>query len=272
MVSTAVFEERLRRLLEEERPPTGGLPLSDIAAETGPVLPLLRELPPAHEDDDFESFEFRECLTVLTLLGRRLALLDLTPTGAVKVVQLALEAAFDHRGDTQAAFGDRAIAAAVEGFVLGREEAVAQQHEQRAAACLRPMRIGPAAFGLVFSGVHDAAVLSDAVDALGRTMLDGGGEVALVDLSQLAEPNRERAAAVFAGDEVTRMLGAVCFFSSVGPAWERAASDARIDLAMLNTCTDFAEGLRRALDASGGGRKTVGTRWRAIVDRWRGGS
>ena len=123
----------------------------------------------------------------------------------------------------------------------------------------------------MLSGVHDAAVLSAAVDALGRAMLEGGGEAALVDLTQLGEPNRERAATVFSAEEVTRMLGAVCFFSGVGTDWETAALEAGIDLAILTTSVDFAEGLRLALDASGGSRGTGRARWRAIVDRWRGG-
>ena len=112
-------------------------------------------------------------------------------------------------------FAQHAIAAVVEGFVMGREERVAQDNEVRAAGPLKPLRVDDAAFALIISGVHEASVLSECVDALGRAILDADVESAIVDLSQLGEPNRDRAAAIFSADEIARMLGGVCFFTGV---------------------------------------------------------
>ena len=250
MGSVERLETRLQELLEGVRPPTGGVPLNQIAAEAAPVLPLLGELSSSTQSADLESFEFRECLTVLTLLGRRLALLDLTPIAAVEVVQLALRAVRESSPGLSAAFVDRAMAAMFEGFVLGREERVTHVLEERAARCLRPVRIDKGAYGLFVTGVHDGAVLSECVDALGRAMLDKGVEVALVDLSQLGEATRDVTVAMFGADEVARMLGGVCFFGGVDARWETAATEAGVNLSDLQTMPDFAGALRATLVAS----------------------
>ncbi|UCF48483.1 MAG: hypothetical protein JSU89_15180 [Myxococcales bacterium] len=262
--------ERLRALLEEARPPTGGVALEEIIAEVAPVLPLLRELPAEKRaSGDYESFEFRECFTVLTLLGRRLALLDLTPTAAVRVVQLALRSVEDSDETTAEGFAQHAFAAAVEGFVLGREERIGQTAEARAAKPLKPLRIDEAVFALIVSGVHEPTVLSECVDALGRAMLDADVEVAIVDLTQLGEPNRERAAAVFAAEEVTRMLGGVCFFTGVDARWKAAAADARIPLDAIQIASNLVEAIAAAREMTGRTAEGGALKWRALLDRLR---
>ncbi len=259
-------EARLRALLEDARPPTGGVPLDDIAKETAPLLPLLIELSQEERAaGDYESFQFRECLTVLTLLGRRLALLDLTPTTAVQVVQLALRAADDSEALPARRFAERAVAAVIEGFVLGREERVLQQHETRAAKHLGPIRIDDKIFALIISGVHEPSTLGEQVDALGRAMLDADAEIAIVDLSQLGEANRDRAAAMFAADEVVRMLGGSCFFSGVDARWKAAIDDARIALDPMQITRSFAEALAAAREVADEAAPAR-TAWRGLLD------
>ena len=262
--------ERLQALLEEARPPTGGVGFEAIAAEVSPLLPLLNELPPEERAyGDYDSFGFRECFAVLTLLGRRLALLDLTPSAALQVVRLALRSVGDPDKAAPEAFAQRAVAAAVEGFVLGREERVAQIAESRAAKPLKPLRIDGSTFALIVSGVHEPAILSECVDALGRAMLNADVEIAIVDLSQLGEPNGERATAIFAADEITRMLGGVCFFTGVDSRWEAAANDARISLDAFQIATDLAGALDRAREFTRHASVGTNPRWRALLDRLR---
>ena len=213
---TSSVTERFRASLEAARPATGGVPLEDLLAEVMPLLPLLTELPAEKRaGGSFESFEFRECFTVLTLVGRRLALLDLTPTTTIQVTRLALDALNPSKEAGAERFAQYAFAAAVEGFVLGREERVSQVAMERAASCLKPLRMDGSIFALVITGAHEPAVLSDCVDALGRAMLEADVELAIVDLTQLGEPNRERAIAVFAADEIAKMLGGQCFLSLI---------------------------------------------------------
>ena len=267
MTDARPAHDRFEALLAETRPPTGGVALDDIAAEVRPVLPLLSELP-AHEraGGDFDSFQFRECFTVLTLLGRRLALLDLTAASAVEITGLALRSIDPPGAPSTEGFRQRATMATVEGFVMGREERVAQDAEARALAPIRPLRIDASTYALLITGVHDPSALTEAVESLGRSMLDADAGVAIVDLTQLGEPNRERARAVFAAEEVTRMLGAKCIFSGVDPRWRQAAAEGRIHLDELQVVPTFAAALAAAAEARAGNNP----KWRALLDRLRG--
>jgi hypothetical protein len=260
--------ERFQASLEAVRPATGGVPLEDLLAEFTPLLPLLAELPAAKRvAGDFESFEFRECLTVLTLVGRRLALLDLTPTSAMRVTRLALQSVDPSNQAGVERFAEHALAAAVEGFVLGREERVSQVAMERAASCLEPLRIDGSIFALVISGAHEPAVLRDCVDALGRAMLEADVEVAIVDLTQLGEPNRERAIAVFAADEIAKMLGGHCVFTGVDPRWRAAATDARIPLDAMEIASNLADALAAARNFADRAAKEGTPSWRARLSR-----
>ncbi|HSN82955.1 MAG TPA: hypothetical protein VLS88_10285 [Polyangiales bacterium] len=270
MTERAAVIERFEALLEQTRPAIGRVTLQEIARETAPVLPLLEELPEADQARwDLDSFAFRECFTVLTLLGRRLALLDLTPTAALQVVELALRATNGSDGRWGETFARRAVAAVVEGFVMGREERVAEVAEERAADPLKPLRIEEGVVALLVSGVHDPEVLAECVDALGRMMLETGAENAIVDFTQLGEPNAARASAVLSADEVARMLGGVCFFSGLDANWRAAAAKANIELNELHVVHGIADAL-----ASIRARERPATRgaapfsWRALLRRW----
>ena len=184
-------------------------------------------------------------------------------------MQLALRSAEGPDETTARGFAQHAFAAAVEGFVLGREERIAQTAEARAAKPLKPLRIDEAVFALIVSGVHEPSVLGECVDALGRAMLDADVEVAIVDLTQLGEPNRERAAAVFAADEVTRMLGGVCFFTGVDSRWKAAAADARISLDAIQIAPSLAQAITAAREMTGRTAEGGSRKWRAPLERLR---
>ena len=273
MNETESRQHRLGAMLEEAKPPTGGVAIDAIAREVAPVLPLLSELPAEQRvRGDYESFQFRECLTVLTLLGRRLALLDLTPTAAVQVVRLALRVADEGEERSPTRFAERAAAAAIEGFVLGREERVLHLQRQESAATVRPIRVEEKIFALLPVGVHEPEVLTEHVDALGRAMLDADADIAIVDLSQLGGIDRERATAMCSADEVVRMLGGLCFFSGVDREWRAAMTEARIEIESLHLRGDFADALADARQAAGGGRSVRRARWRSLLDRIRPGN
>ncbi len=270
MTEAPSVSERFRVLLEHARPPTGGVALRAVEAEVAPVLPLLTELPVEERaGGDLQSFQFRECFTMLTLLGRRLAFLDLTPTAAVQVVDLAIRAIDSPDEPATDAFRQRVRTAVVEGFVRGREERVAEDAERRASQAVRPLQVDAGTFALIVSGVHEPTALSEHVDALGRSMLDADAGIALVDLSQLGEPNRDRARAIFGAEEVSRMLGAVCIFSGVDPRWRAAAADARIHLEELEVVPTFAKGLERARILASQASAEANPKWKALLDRLR---
>jgi len=265
---TIPVAERFRAALEAAKPATGGVPLADLVAEVMPLLPLLTELPAEKRaEGNFESFEFRECFTVLTLVGRRLALLDLTPTTAIQVTRLALQSVDPSNEASAERFAEHGVAAAVEGFVLGREERVSEVAMERAASCLKPLRIDASIFALVISGAHEPAVLSDTVDALGRAMLEADVELAIVDLTQLGEPNRERAIAVFAADEIAKMLGGQAVFTGVDERWRAAATEARIPMDAMQIAANLAEALEAARKSADRDAKERTPGWRARLRR-----
>jgi hypothetical protein len=259
---------RFRAQLEVARPPTGGVPDEVIETEVAPVLPLLAELPiEDRAGEDFESFRFREALTVMTLLGRRLALLDLTPTAAVAVVEATLDATRAEGEPPTPSFDRYARVAVLEGFVRGREERVEASAASRASHRVRPLRIDDDVFALVVSGVHEPETLGEYVDALGRAMLDADASVGIVDLSQLGEPSRDRARAVFAADEVVRMLGARCIFSGVDARWTAAAHDAHVDLSLLEVSPAFAHALQASRAPATEEKGDQSSPWRALLER-----
>lgn len=270
MTDATPANERFRALLEQMRPPTGGVPFAALEAEVAPVLPLLEELPlDDRTRDDFASFSFREAFTVLTLFGRRLALLDLTPTAAISIVELALSSVRRATDPPTDAFDRQARTAAFEGFVRGREEHVATEVQASAARAVRPLRVDDETFALVLSGVHEPEAISEYVDALGRVMLDADAKVGIVDLTQLSDANRDRARAVFAAEEVARLLGASCVFSGVDPRWRAAAADAHIDLEALQAVPTFAKALALARATADGVRSSANPRWRMLLERLR---
>ncbi|MBW2224835.1 MAG: hypothetical protein JRF54_11590, partial [Deltaproteobacteria bacterium] len=124
-----------------------------------------------------------------------------------------------------------------------------------------------AVFALILSGVHEPAVLSECVDALGRAMLNSDVEMAVVDLTQIGEPNRERATAIFAADEITRMLGGVCVFTGVDSRWRAAAADARIPLDELQIALDLRGAVAAAQAMATGANDRAKSTWRALLDR-----
>jgi hypothetical protein len=124
-------------------------------------------------------------------------------------------------------------------------------------------------FALIISGVHEPTALRDHVDALGRAMLDADAAVAIVDLSQLGEPNRERARAIFAAEEVARMLGGACIFSGVDPRWQSAAADARIHVDELRRVPTLSKALELARTLASQADAAANPTWRALLDRLR---
>ena len=261
---------RFRTQLDTVRPATGGVSADTIEAEVVALMPLLIEISiDERAGEEFESFSFREVLTVVTLLGRRLALLDLTPTSAVTIVDAALDAT---RGDgvpPTPAFDRHARGAALAGFVRGREERERAECDTRNQLPVAPLRIDGSSFALVVSGVHEPEVLGEYVDALGRAILDANASVGIVELSQLGEPNRDRARAIFAAEEVVRMLGGRCIFSGVDSRWEAAAQDAHIDLSMLHVTSTFSEALQATRVATSEAKSRPPFAWRALFERLR---
>lgn len=245
MSARPVSFEELQGALARSRLTLGPRTLEEIVPEVMPVLEALAALPPRSEATDLGSFEFREGFALITLLGRRLALLDLTPTATLGICATAIRLV-----PNSEAFANAAAAACMEGFVRGREERIEQLHRAKAQASVTPVRVSAKAFLLIPSGIEDPETISQKVDELARKLFKHEAKFALVDFSQMGEPSVERAAALFGADEMAKMLGASCIFTGIDAGWEAAAKEAGIDIAMLTTAASLAEGLALASAAT----------------------
>jgi hypothetical protein len=132
---------------------------------------------------------------------------------------------------------------------------------------IAPLQVADGVLALTVTGVHEPAVLSEHVDALGRKMLDVDADVAIVDLSQLGEPSTERAAAIFSADEMARMLGAVCIFSGIEPHWRAPAESARIALDTMEIVPSFRAAIALANELREHRAQPAAPKWRLLLGR-----
>jgi hypothetical protein len=98
-------------------------------------------------------------------------------------------------------------------------------------------------------------------------MLEADVELAIVDLTQLGEPNRERAISVFAADEIAKMLGGQCIFTGVDERWRAAVTEARIPLAGIQIAADLAEALEAARNSANPASTERASGWLARLRR-----
>lgn len=260
-----VSPEQLESALERSELTLGRCSVTEIVPEVMPMIESLVDLPALASNTDLGSFEFRESFALITLLGRRLALLDLTPTAALGVCSTAIELV-----PTSKAFADSAVAACMEGFVRGREERIDVLHNERAEAAVRPVRVSADCFLLMPSGIYESQLISDKVDELARKLFEANAKFAIVDFSQMGEASAERAAALFGADEMAKMLGACCIFTGLNAEWKAAAREVGIQLDLITTATDLAEGI--VLAHSGGDRDKRDSWLRELWERISGSS
>ncbi|QQR89251.1 MAG: hypothetical protein IPJ88_13700 [Myxococcales bacterium] len=113
-----------------------------------------------------------------------------------------------------------------EGFSRGHEE---RWQEQQSDVWKRAQIIRELADGVVvlfLSGHLEPEAISDVVEDLGHRLLRNDTRKIVVDLKQLEDPNRYRAAEAFSVDATARVLGIPCVFCGVSQGWKSAAQEA----------------------------------------------
>ncbi|MEM1417817.1 MAG: hypothetical protein AAGH15_23160 [Myxococcota bacterium] len=156
---------------------------------------------------DTLALEHHEALAMLTLLGRRLAILGLSPASAGQGVPALLAACRTQAMSVPEGLADDLSAAFVEGFVRGHGER--QRGEwmdalQRAQPFLTP---APGVRLWVAVGGLDAERLGERGQSFARTVHREDAAAALYDLRALPAPGPRRAGALVDALEATRMLG-----------------------------------------------------------------
>jgi len=224
--------------------------LENVAAEARPAVESLDMALRLDTADDIRSLGHHESLAMFSLLGRRLA----STGGSVLMAQRIGPALLDAFGPERAvgmSVRDGLQLALLEGFVLGREEKVAEDAAVRAAKAMPSGRIAEGVHLLVLAGLHESEVLRERIEAFGRELHRGDARSCVVELSTLMEPNPRRACAVLAADETARMLGVPCFFGGVSQPWRDAFQEAGVDSAERALHATIEAALAAAFHAAG---------------------
>lgn len=242
---------------------------SALATESRPVAEALLEGVSGAARVDARAGELRETLALASLLGRRAAVLGATPSGALEIAPVLLEAA---RDDAPRALDllDALRAVCIEGYFAAFEEGLEERGARRAADAIAVVDVVPGCIAVFAAGLQEPDELARVLDDLGRRMLERGSRACIVDATLLREPHPERARHLFAVRATCEMLGVVCIFVGVDGAWRRAAAEAGIDLAEARIEADFPSALRSGLDVCGFELRTkagIGEVFRRIVAR-----
>ncbi|MEM9191445.1 MAG: hypothetical protein AAGF12_19895 [Myxococcota bacterium] len=192
----------------------------------------------------------REALAMITLLGRRAAMLGATPTAGLALVP-ALGAGFESAGrPLPPKMIDSLTSMCVEGYVAGRDDLTEAAMQRSAVDACSGVEIAPRLLALVLAGEPAPEVVAEVGERFGRQLHKRDAAGCIVDLSGL-RPTPPVAVEAFAIDESARMLGAHCIFVGVGEAWEAAAAEARVGRDLIRTEPTFADALRTLLPLVG---------------------
>jgi len=223
----------------------------ELALEAGPAIEALAFALDQNAEGDLSRIEHHEGLAMVTLLGRRAGGLGATPTAAIHIVPAIVRALRESGRDVPESLSRPLTAMCFEGYVAAREDALRDVQAAQAIESAAIVRVVPRCLALVLSGALDPEVLAEIVERLGRKMLRYDAAAAVVDITQLEGPDKDRAAEVFGAHSTARMLGATCVFAGVSEAWLDAAREARVDLDVITREASFGDALRRALPLCG---------------------
>lgn len=197
------------------------------------------------------SLEHHETTAMLTLLGRAFALDAATPTAAMLVVPLLLEA-FRGEGVTVPHVLDGPLQSVfVEGYVRGREERIAQESERLAAGRVGAEPLVPGVAWLSLRGAFTAEALTEVLDETLRGLLRADAAACVVAVSGLEEPSTTIARLLGSFAQTAQGIGAKVRF--IGDAAAFAPAIATIEERELRPeiTADAARATTAALEDAG---------------------
>jgi hypothetical protein len=255
----AVAEDALGRF---RRTCVSALPLraalaEELAVEARPTVSALLVATSHGRVDDTESLEHHETLALLTLLGRKLALLGGTPTAALRLAPTLLRAVRDAGWALPPSLDEPLTTLAVEGYVRGREERIHGDAAKDAVDRIHTVALAEGCLAVFPKGSYEPDLLEAAMEELGRRMFRQEASVCLVVLDGVSNVTPAMARAVLSIDESARTLGATAIFAGMNTAFTEAADRAGLDRSHLHVAEDVTDGVRRALSIAGYALKRV---------------
>ncbi len=234
--------------------------VEDLAAEARPAAEALHFATTMNTTADEASLDHHESLAMVHLLGRRAALQGLTPMGALKIVPCLLEAVVAAGSiSVPPRYMEALQTSCIEGYVRGREEAVATRLAERAARAIPTLPVVRDICALVLAGDHEAAILQQRGEDFTREIFNSAGVGAIVDITGLLDPDRSRAAAVLEILERLATIGVPAALSGVTERWREVLRDLqgaegvaffeRFDEALAHVLAASGRTVRRSLRA-----------------------
>jgi hypothetical protein len=210
----------------------GRLPFADdrarvpeLGREARPAVASLHFALSVEVEGDEASIEHHEGLAMIHLLGRRAAVLGISPFSAAQIVD-ALGVAFSEELRAfPARLRELLSATLIEGFVRGREEVVADRARATAAGSLPSFRFAPGCYALVLAGDLDAEAIEARGNAFAREVFAAEARAAVLEVSKLVGPDRSHAAALAETVASARVVGVMVLVAGPSSALREMLRD-----------------------------------------------
>lgn len=197
----------------------------ELGREARPAVASLHFALSVEVEGDESSLEHHEGLAMIHLLGRRAAVLGISPFSAAQIVDALVDALVSGMGagstEPPRTFPMRLRellgATLIEGFVRGREEVVAERARKTSAASLPSFRFAPDCYALVLAGDLDAEAIEARGNELAREVFAAQARAVVLEVSKLVAPDRSHAAAIAETTASARVVGVPVHLAGASP-------------------------------------------------------
>lgn len=197
------------------------------------------------------SLEHHEAIAMTSLLGRRVAVLGVTPSSARRVLPALLAAFAETENPVPGSLGETLGDAFFEGYVRGGLERREDERLAAAAEAQPTLDLGDGLLALVLVGEHDPERLMERVEEFGRELFRREARACIVDLSGMGRPSRALAHVVFGVDASARMLGLRVRFTGVDELWRELLVDVAGDPELIAVEPSFGAALAASREKGG---------------------
>jgi len=187
-----------------------------LACEAEPVLEALYVAFTPHEGPR----AVHESYALLSLLGRRAALLGATPGAAIAIVEAVCAALREVGAALDPALVSELSVVVVEGYCLGRDERITRELRETSAQSQVAIELGRGCIAIFLGGLHAECDLAPELERHARELLRADAKSCLLDVSRLVRIDEELARALGRFCAIAGQLGVTTFVVGAS-AWLR---------------------------------------------------